>query len=61
MAVKTYKREVAVAAAGLFYVFCGFAAAGVEAAFEVCKILVVPTFLALGGAFGLDSVTKQWH
>lgn len=61
MAVKTYKREVAVAATVVFYGFCMLATLGSEPALEVVKVLVVPTFLALGGAFGLDSVAKQWR
>ena len=58
--MKTYKREVALAAMICLYGFCCMAALGHEQALEVVKILVVPTFLAVGGAFGLDAVAKQW-
>ena len=57
--MKTYKREVALSAMVILYLFCGMAVAGYAQALEIVKILVVPTFLAVGGAFGLDAVSKQ--
>jgi len=59
MDVKTYKRELAVAMLAVLYGFGLWAAAGGEQALEVVKILSVPTFLAAGGAFGLDALAKQ--
>jgi hypothetical protein len=61
MGVKTFKREVAVVAMVVFYVFCWRASSGSQLALEVVRLLVVPTFLALGGAFGMDAMTRQWR
>jgi len=59
MGLKTYKREVAVGMLGVLYAFGVAAAAGNAQALEVVRILSVPSFLAISGAFGLDAVAKQ--
>ena len=59
MGVKTYKRELAVFMLLALYGFGIAAAAGGEQALEVLRILSVPTFLAVGGAFGLHAYAKQ--
>jgi len=59
MTLKTYKRELATAMLGVLYAFGVAAAVGSQQALEVVRILAVPTFLAVSGAFGLDAVAKQ--
>lgn len=59
MGVKTYKRELAVAMLVALYGFGLAAAAGSQQALEVLRILSVPTFLAVGGAFGIHAFAKQ--
>jgi len=59
MGVKTYKRELATAMLLALYAFGAAAAGGNAAALEVVKILSVPTFLAVSGAFGFDAWVKQ--
>jgi hypothetical protein len=58
MSNKTYKRETAVAI--LLVLLCFFIlGVWIERAFEVATFLTTPSFLFAGGAFGLDSVSKQ--
>jgi len=59
MDVKTYKREVAVGMLGVLYGFGLAAAAGNAGALEVVRILAVPSFLAISGAFGLHAIATQ--
>lgn len=61
MGVKTYKREVASGMLAVFYSFCVVAAAGHGQALEVVRVISVPTFLAVAGAFGFDALVKQWR
>ena len=56
---KSYKREVAAVMLAVLYVFGSFAAMGWGQSLDVVKILSVPTFLAVGGAFGLHSLATQ--
>ena len=59
MDVKTYKRELAGGMLLALYGFGLWAAAGNQASLEVLRILSVPTFLAVGGAFGIHAFAKQ--
>jgi len=59
MDVKTYKREVAGAMLVVLYGFGLAAAAGNAQALEVVRILSIPTFLAVSGAFGLHAIARQ--
>ena len=55
---KTYKREVAGVMLAVLWFFCVLAV-WYPQALDVVRILSVPTFLAAGGAFGLDALAKQ--
>ncbi len=59
MGVKTYKRELAVAMLLVLYGFGLGAASGSPQSLEVLRILSVPTFLAVGGAFGIHAFAQQ--
>lgn len=62
---KTYKREVAVSAIGLWAALVAWCVYDFwvhrdVTAFEVLKITSAPVWLFCGAAFGMDSASKQF-